>query len=57
MADLARLARVSSTTVSLSLSGSPKIPAATRERNIALAREAGYQTRLPGNGSLEHERN
>ncbi len=44
MADLARLARVSSTTVSLSLSGSPKIPSATRERILALARETGYQT-------------
>lgn len=42
MADLAKLAGVSSTTVSLSLSGSPKIPEPTRERILALAREQGY---------------
>lgn len=42
MADLARLAGVSSTTVSLSLSNSPKIPEETRARISALARQHGY---------------
>jgi LacI family transcriptional regulator len=42
MADLARLAGVSSTTVSLSLSGSPKIPEETRTRILTLARQHGY---------------
>jgi DNA-binding LacI/PurR family transcriptional regulator len=42
MADLAKLAGVSATTVSLSLSNSPKIPDATRERILSLAREHDY---------------
>jgi DNA-binding LacI/PurR family transcriptional regulator len=42
MADLARLAGVSSTTVSLSLSSSPKIPEETRNRILVLARKHGY---------------
>ena len=42
MADLARIAGVSSTTVSLSLSHSPKIPDETRNRILAIARKHGY---------------
>jgi len=42
MAELARIAGVSSTTVSLSLSLSPKIPEETRARILALARQHGY---------------
>jgi DNA-binding LacI/PurR family transcriptional regulator len=42
MADLARLAGVSSTTISLSLSHSPKIPEETRARILTLARQHGY---------------
>ncbi|MBM3854183.1 MAG: LacI family transcriptional regulator [Verrucomicrobia bacterium] len=42
MADLARIAGVSSTTVSLSLSLSPKIPEETRARILAIARQHGY---------------
>lgn len=43
LAELARLAGVSISTVSRSLAGSPVIAAATRERVAALAREHGFQ--------------
>jgi DNA-binding LacI/PurR family transcriptional regulator len=52
----ARIAHVGSTTRSFSLSGNPKIQTATQERILALAWEAGYQTRLPGDGSLRYEK-
>jgi len=42
MADLARIAGVSSTTISLSLSHSPKIPEETRARILEIARTHGY---------------
>ena len=42
MLDLARLAGVSATTVSLSLNRSPKIPAATQDRILELAQKHGY---------------
>ncbi|AOS43935.1 trehalose repressor [Lacunisphaera limnophila] len=40
--DIARVARVHNTTVSLALRNSPLIPAATRDRIQALARQLGY---------------
>ncbi|MCC5842984.1 MAG: LacI family DNA-binding transcriptional regulator [Verrucomicrobia bacterium] len=43
MTELARLAGVTRTTVSLALRGNPRISKATRERIQTLAHEAGYQ--------------
>ena len=42
MADIARKAGVHVTTVSLALRNHPRLPASTRERIQALAKELGY---------------
>jgi DNA-binding LacI/PurR family transcriptional regulator len=44
--DVARTAGVSQATVSYALAGSPKIPAATRDRVLAAAAEIGYRPNL-----------
>lgn len=47
MEDIAKLAGVSKSAVSLALSGKPGVGADTRDRILQIAKEHGYQMKLP----------